>query len=485
MKKAILLLFLFIWIGTQAQEFNYRLNGVGSRSNMLAGAVTAGVRDNSAIYYNPSGLAFIENSSLSVSSNGYYLGLLNAKNAVGKGLNLKSNTLDGLPQIVSFIQKIPKLPISLTLALVNRHYSNIRTSYRNKMRYDVLPSNAGDELYVGSFSYYSKIREDWAGFGYGKKFSDRFGLGASIFVSYRSHSYFLSESADVYPLNNDTLQTNLLSNSRFSEELEYRGFGVILLMGASYEINNIKLGINITMPRVNLGFVSRSELKRDIFVNNPSVDPDITKISVWQIKVPSRYRSPLIIDLGANFKLDDVNTLHTKVSFFSGVEPYEILKSDVAGNNNLSVIIPSEIRNLDNMALANRPVFNAAAAIQRHVSEKFEAIVGFRTDFNYLDKKNLDKEKQFIPGLLTLNLYHFSGGMIWKTEKYNLSLGGSFSFGYKREATQYVNLSDPQIDNNLFGHPENSADIFYSQVGIFLGFTYFFPRIDLLNENKE
>lgn len=461
----------------QAQEFNYLLNGVGSRSNMLAGAVTAGVRDNSAIYYNPAGLAFIENSSLSVSSNGYYLGLFDAKNAVGNGLDLKSSTIDGLPQIVSFIQKVPKLPISLTLAMVNRHYSNIRTSYRNEMLYDVLEQHAGEELYVGSFSYYSKIREDWVGFGYGKKFSDHIGLGISTFVSYRNHSYFLDESADVYSVQNDTIENQLLSNTRFSEELEYRGFGLIFVIGGTYEIQKVKLGVRITTPRVNLGFVSKSELKRNIYRNNPEYNPEITKISVWQVKVPSRYRSSFMIDLGANFRLDNINTIHAKLSFFGRVKPYEILKENLAEENNLSVELPDDIGNYDNMSLANKPVINAAVAIQRLLSDKFEVIVGFRTDFNYLDEDRLDTREDFVPGKLTLDLYHFSGGIIWKTEKYDLSLGGGFSFGYRNNARQFVNLSEPLVSNDLFGLPENVARPFYSQVGVFLGFTYFFPRI--------
>ena len=477
MKTSLLILLIVASFTLHAQEFNYSLNGVGSRSNMLAGAVTAGVRDNSAIFYNPAGLAFIENSSLSVSSNGYYLGMFNAQNAVGSGLDLKSTTIDGLPQIVSFIQKIPHLPISLTLAMVNRHYSNIRTSYRNEMLYDVLEGNAGEELYVGSFSYYSKIREDWVGFGYGKKFSQNIGLGISTFVSYRNHSYFLDESADVYSVQNDTVENQLLSNTRFSEELEYRDFGLIFVIGGTYEVNGVKLGIKITTPRVNLGFVSKSELKRNIYRNNPEFEPEITKISVWQVRVPSRYRSPLEIDLGANFRLDDINTLHAKLAFSSRVRPYEILKENLAEENNSSVELPNGIGKYDNMTLANKPVLNAAVAIQRLLSDKFEVIVGFRTDFNYLDEEKLDIKEDFVPGKLTLDLYHFSGGIIWKTEKYDLSLGGSFSFGYRNNARQFVNLSEPLVSNDLFGIPANIARPFYSQIGAFLGFTYFFPRI--------
>ena len=39
---------LILPLGVVSQEFNYWMNAVGSRSNMFAGAVTAGVEDNSA-----------------------------------------------------------------------------------------------------------------------------------------------------------------------------------------------------------------------------------------------------------------------------------------------------------------------------------------------------------------------------------------------------------------------------------------------------
>ncbi len=105
------------------------MDGVGARSTMLAGAITANISDNSAIFYNPGGLANITNSSLSVSSNGYYYSALNIKNGAGTDFDLRSNTLSSQPQIVSFVQKVPKLPISLTLASLNRHSTYINTNY--------------------------------------------------------------------------------------------------------------------------------------------------------------------------------------------------------------------------------------------------------------------------------------------------------------------------------------------------------------------
>lgn len=57
MKFNIYCIFLFFPHFLLAQEFNYWFNDVGSRSSMLAGAITAGVDNNRVIYWNPAGLA--------------------------------------------------------------------------------------------------------------------------------------------------------------------------------------------------------------------------------------------------------------------------------------------------------------------------------------------------------------------------------------------------------------------------------------------
>ena len=458
------------------QEFNYWVATPGSRSAMLSGAVTAGVRDNSAIYYNPAGLAYVTNSSLSITSDGYYWGYLNVENGAGAGLDLKSSRLENMPQLISFIQKVPELPISVTIAVLNRHHSHIRTSYRHKMNYDVLPEVEGDEIYIGSYNYSSEIREDWAGFGYGKKVNERLGLGFSTFFASRTQSLLVQRSADVYIAEEDSSSIYIISNTSFSEELQYRNIGLLLILGATWEFEQFKLGLTVTMPRMNIGFLTNSELRRSAYTNMFTVDTLSRKTSVWQEKVESVYKSPVIVDLGIEYALNSATVLYGKISYFSSIDKYKIILDDESSDIIDELILP-DIEGFNNMVMANKDVINLAFSVQQHFSEKLEAIIGFRTDINYLDRSAIDLDSDFFPGLTYWNLYHITGGMLWKFEKFDLSLGGSYSFGMNKGTRQFINLTEPTDQNYLFGSKDNSANASYHQITIFFGFTYFFGKI--------
>jgi len=458
------------------QEFNYWCATPGSRSAMLSGAVTAGVRDNSAIYYNPAGLANVTNSSLSITSDGYYWGHLNVENGAGQGLDLKSTSLENMPQLISFIQKVPELPISVTIAVLNRHHSHIRTSYRHKMNYDVLPEVEGDEIYIGSYNYSSQIREDWAGFGYGKKVNEKLGLGFSTFFASRTQSLLMQRSADVYIASEDSSSLNIISNTSFSEELQYRNIGLLLILGATWEFEQFKLGLTVTTPRMNVKFLTNSELRRSAYTNIITVDTLARKTSVWQEKVKSVYKSPVIIDIGLEYLLNPNTILYGKVSYFSSIDKYRIILNEESSDIIDNLILP-DIGGFNNMVMANKDVFNLAFSVQQHFSEKLEAIIGFRTDINYLDQSTIDVDKAFFPGITYWNLYHVTGGTLWKFEKFDLSLGGSYTFGMDKGTRQFVNFSEPTDQNLLFGKRDNSANAAYHQITIFFGFTYFFGKI--------
>jgi len=81
---------IFIALNSQAQDNNYWMQMPGSRSAIMGGAVVGGVRDNSAVFYNPGALGFVDSSTISVSSDVYQYEIENILNGGGINVNYKS-----------------------------------------------------------------------------------------------------------------------------------------------------------------------------------------------------------------------------------------------------------------------------------------------------------------------------------------------------------------------------------------------------------
>jgi len=442
---------------------------------MLAGAVTAADRDNSAIYYNPGTLGFNQNSSLSLSSDSYYIGWNTIENGAGRDLHPKSMEMNMFPQIIAYNQKVPKIPVTITLAAINRNSSLINLDSRNEMSQNLIDELPGDEYYVGTFSYYNRMRDNWIGLGYGKRLGEYFGIGASVFFSIKNMEYRYQQSADVYK-NNDTSSFNLVATSLSGDYFNMKNVGVIFMLGFSYQKEKFKIGLNFNMPRINVRFVGRSDLRRSIMFVEQGSDSLSMKYSVWQQDVKSTFKTPFSVDLGMEFNISKSTILFTKISWFASVARYAMINTG-GDQSPMSTTLTNYYPEFSNIYLANRSVVNAAIAMEKKVSEKISVLAGFRTDFNYFDRSAFDMYNDFYPGISYWDIYHFSGGIVWRQDKFDLSLGGSYAIGRDSSLPQIVNLTDPVRENYYFGLPDNSAKARYNQVSVFFGFTYYFPRI--------
>jgi len=70
-KNILFLLLVLTAMQAYSQDDHYWTQQFGAVSTIMGGAVIAGVRDNTAIYYNPGALGFINHPSLSVDANVY------------------------------------------------------------------------------------------------------------------------------------------------------------------------------------------------------------------------------------------------------------------------------------------------------------------------------------------------------------------------------------------------------------------------------
>lgn len=447
---------------------------VGAVSNMIGGASTASARDNSAIFYNPGCLAFVENSSLSLVGDAYFLSTLTIKNGAGSGLDLKSRIVDTTPQIVSGIIKNKKNPdLSITYALLNRNYSFIKMNVNQEMYYNILPELEGDEIYIANYDYYNRQREDWAGIGMGHKLGKYFGIGISYFFTIRTQDLNRSYNANVIEYFENGDVSSSLASSSFSEIFEYRNVGMLWKIGVNYDKDNLKLGLTITTPKLSLGVIP-GDLRRDLITRIPPLT-NITPIqSTNQSKVPTVHKLPLVVDLGVEYEFGKTS-VSARIGYSSKIATYSLLKAKPPSSEIQEILRPND-ENFNSMFDANKALLNVGAGFIHVIKDGWAILGGFRTDFNYFDDKNLSRQENYVPSISYWDLYHVSGGFTWYGERYYLSLGLNYGAG-RADGIQEINLTEPTLENNLYGVRNDSAYAKYNQFNINIGFTYLFPRL--------
>ncbi len=189
-----------------AQDDHYWSQQYGAVSTLMGGAMVGGVSDNSAVYYNPGALAFINNTSLSVDANVYKMDKIRIHDGAGNNVNLNSAQLSVYPQIIAgMINLLKETPFRFSYTVLTRNHGNVLMNSRYTSQTSPGNPNPPVTSFIGVFDYVNQLNEQWFGLGIGYAFTEKFGIGATFLSSYRGQSYQLTnyvqevEYADTRP----------------------------------------------------------------------------------------------------------------------------------------------------------------------------------------------------------------------------------------------------------------------------------------------
>jgi hypothetical protein len=251
---SIMFCFLIIHLECEAQDDHYWSQQYGAESTLLGGAMVAGANDNSAVYYNPGALAFISNPSLSIDANVYRLDKILISDGAGKGQNLNSAQLSVYPQIISGMLNILKNErLKFSYTLLTRNHNNVLMNTRTTSKADQSdPDNPvpAPTSFIGAFDYINQLDEQWFGVGAGYRITDKIGIGATLFGSYRGQSYQLTN----YVRQVSYADPNYILNSLTKDEaIKYYAINLLAKFGLSCTSGSWKFGLTITTPSLGLG----------------------------------------------------------------------------------------------------------------------------------------------------------------------------------------------------------------------------------------
>ena len=124
--------------------------------------------------------------------------------------------------------------------------------------------------------------------------------------------------------------------------------------------------------------------------------------------------------------------------------------------------------------MAKKAVVNFGLGLIRELSAKTSLYAGFSTDFNSFDLAQFNRTEDFVPTLGYWDLYHYSFGLSNHLKHFQLVYGLSYMRGRSQGDVQVVNISDPELDNLLFGNLTNNTKTYIDEINVKIGFVYYF-----------
>ncbi|MGE0431205.1 MAG: hypothetical protein AB7S36_03010 [Planctomycetota bacterium] len=469
-----------------AQDSHYETNQYGSTSALRAGAVTGGVRDTSATWYNPAGLGFIENPSISVTASAYRLGISNIGDIAGTGTKLQSTPISTVPLIVSglFMNDKAVPGHRFAFCLINRTISTIATSDRVRTNKDVLDRSvaetAGLEDYVGSFTLSTGVTEIWAGGAWGYHINDNVSIGAAFYVPMRQQSATFSAYARAVNPN----ANGVVATSDFTQSHDYLNLRLLGRLGLAFDLGPLKFGLAFTTPSASI--FGKGGVLFQFTINDVDLDADNTGDSLVledeQRNLDAQFQSNMGLAFGIEYTIDEMVTFAFDVEWNAAAGRFNIM-NPVARNLELGAGGGPAVLTTADFTPTYRytSIVNVAFATTLRLDKGASVVLGFNTDFSYAPADSGTGTDLIFTDY---DLFHFSGGLIlseYGIEEKNLgllvrevSIGVVLSFG-SGQAEQIVDFSSANESNFLMGLDTSKLiDVSYFSFSLILGYTQHF-----------
>ena len=487
-------LMAFFLMEVNSQSTRYWSTNLNEESSLLAGAVVGGGAGVGAIYYNPALISANTRSNLSINANLFTIEFNRIENALGDNIDLKNTRFLAEPRFFSYILKSPNIKgLSYEFIAMGKENFLVNLSSSTDTQLDILTHLPGEERYYASYKFRNQYNSYWLGAGTSYKFENDLSIGISMFGMVKSLYYSNNLTINAQPLS-DSIEIGgipipfYVASTSSNSYLKFENYRLLWKIGLAYKKDQINIGLNITTPSVNVFSSGKVDSGQEQTSNIMHPDearfmPDYF-IADEQVKddISVNYKDPFSIAMGIEYTFpSNKQFVYFTAEYFSKIRPYKF----VTAKENSNSTIPSVYEDLmpkDWLSYVSgaKPILNIALGYKWELNQDLLLLTGFKTDFSYMNNFDFEDYEEYNNlAVFDHNVYHFSGGLLYKFLGHRFFTGIQYSTGSNNGMEQLVNLSDPVEWNEieqaaLQGVRNNNMNYSYNGLSLFLGVTFNF-----------
>ncbi len=437
-----------------AQDAHYWTLQYGTRAELLGGLVVGSIKDLSSTFYNPGAVAYSIDQSLLFTTDAFELSNLNIQVEDNLSVDLSDTKVVKAPGM--FAMRFPFDVFGgnqISLSYLTRQQFELNLSNNHITSWWDPGWGSGDESITSEFKFDEQMQDTWVGISWAKIVSDRMALGATLYGAYRSQ--------------NTRIQTILQGKQvggpgasvTFIRDYSYWNVRTLLKAGASFDFRPLAFGVALTLPSINF-FGEGDAFYDDSVVNldlNGDDIPDSYLTSNYQEGLPSTYRSPVSIAVGASYGYR-TTTFHFSAEYFDRTDTYDILQTEDFRSQTTGDTLTVDVTGGMN------EVFNFGIGLDHRFSEGFSLYGGFTTDRSGWRS---DVNTTFT----SWDLYHATLGSAFKAFEIDWTIGLGFSWG-SNDLNLTLDFLEDDGAGSVIGPDGLNGTADYTKFKMILGFAF-------------
>lgn len=438
-----------------SQDTNYWTYQYGSRSTLLGGAIVGSVLDISGIYYNPGGLALIDDPEVFLAARSFQYPNYTLKRQGFEDLKLNSSRIGTAPSLYAGMMDFESLNNHrITYAYLTRYESklNLRTTIVSKYSSD--PNSGEENDAIFDYRLDEDLSEPWFGITWSYKVQEKLGIGISTFATFRDHRINYSTLGEVVSPDGNILIT------LGTRDLKYSNYRLLWKLGFTFDFIGLSFGFTVTTPSIEVYSSGSAGLNLTYIggdVDNNGIT-DTLIAATYQDNLDSDYPTPLSIGIGTTHKIDHTR-IYLSAEWFSKVNKFEVLNTKDFYSQTSGQLVPFTITH------EARAVLNFGVGIEHFFSKNFSYYGSFTTDYS-----SKDSDSGTNLSVTSWNIYHIMTGANLRIKRVQLTLGFGYSFGNDEfNAVDDIISSDLE---NIIPRTFESSQFYYNNFRLLFGFSF-------------